>query len=53
MANKLTEEGEIMQNFTEKAKDVLKRAEDAAGALLGEGKHQRFVIDPERFMAKL
>ena len=29
------------------------KAEDASGALLGEGKHQRFVIDPERFMAKL
>ena len=36
MANKLTEEGEIMQNFTEKAKDVLKRAEDAAGTLGNE-----------------
>ena len=29
------------------------KAEDATGALLGEGKHQRFIIDPERFMAKL
>lgn len=28
------------------------KAEDAKG-LLGEGRHQRFVIDPERFMAKL
>ena len=28
------------------------RAEDAEG-LLGEGTHQRYVIDPERFMAKL
>ena len=28
------------------------KAEDADG-LLGEGTHQRFVIDPERFMAKL
>lgn len=29
------------------------KAEDMDGVLLGEGKHQRFVIDPERFMAKL
>ena len=28
------------------------RAEDEKG-LLGEGRHQRFIIDPERFMAKL
>lgn len=28
------------------------RVEDADG-VIGEGKHQRFVIDPERFMAKL
>ena len=28
------------------------KAEDGTG-LLGEGKHQRFIIDPERFMAKL
>lgn len=28
------------------------KVEDAAG-LLGEGTHQRFIIDPERFMAKL
>lgn len=28
------------------------RAEDEKG-LLGEGKHQRFIIDPERFMSKL
>lgn len=28
------------------------RAEDAKG-VLGEGKHQRFIIDPQRFMAKL
>ncbi len=28
------------------------KAEDAQG-LLGEGTHQRFAIDPERFMAKL
>lgn len=28
------------------------KAEDAHG-LLGEGTHQRFAIDPERFMAKL
>ena len=28
------------------------KVEDADG-LLGEGRHQRFIIDPERFMAKL
>lgn len=28
------------------------KAEDSKG-LLGEGRHQRFIIDPERFMAKL
>lgn len=28
------------------------KAEDSKG-VLGEGKHQRFIIDPERFMAKL
>lgn len=28
------------------------KVEDASG-LLGEGTHQRFIIDPERFMAKL
>lgn len=28
------------------------KAEDFKG-LLGEGRHQRFIIDPERFMAKL
>lgn len=28
------------------------KAEDAGG-LLGEGRHQRFIIDPERFVAKL
>ena len=28
------------------------KAEDASG-LLGEGEHQRFIIDPERFMSKL
>lgn len=28
------------------------KAEDAHG-VLGEGKHQRFMIDPERFMAKI
>ena len=28
------------------------KAEDASG-LLGEGKHQRYIIDPERFMSKL
>lgn len=28
------------------------KAEDEAG-LLGEGTHQRYIIDPERFMAKL
>ena len=28
------------------------KVEDADG-VIGEGKHQRFVIDPERFMAKL
>lgn len=28
------------------------KVEDANG-LIGEGKHQRFIIDPERFMAKL
>ena len=28
------------------------KAEDEKG-LIGEGKHQRFIIDPERFMAKL
>lgn len=27
-------------------------AEDEKG-IIGEGKHQRFIIDPERFMAKL
>ena len=29
------------------------KAEDKDGNLLGEGRHQRFVIDPARFMAKL
>ena len=29
------------------------KAEDKDGNLLGEGHHQRFVIDPARFMAKL
>lgn len=29
------------------------KVEDADGALIGEGTHQRFIIDPERFMAKL
>ena len=28
------------------------KAEDANG-IIGEGKHQRFIIDPEKFMAKL
>lgn len=28
------------------------KAEDPSG-LLGEGKHQRYIIDPERFMSKL
>ena len=28
------------------------KAEDEKG-LIGEGKHQRFIIDPERFMSKL
>lgn len=28
------------------------KVEDAQG-VLGEGQHQRFIIDPERFMAKL
>ena len=28
------------------------KAEDEKG-LIGEGRHQRFVIDPERFMSKL
>lgn len=28
------------------------RVEDASG-ILGEGTHQRYIIDPERFMAKL
>lgn len=28
------------------------KAEDSKG-LLGEGRHQRYIIDPERFMAKL
>lgn len=32
--------------------DFKVKAEDEAG-LLGEGDHQRFIIDPERFMAKL
>lgn len=29
------------------------KTEDMDGNLLGEGRHQRFVIDPARFMAKL
>lgn len=29
------------------------RVADRSGALLGEGRHQRYIIDPERFMAKL
>ncbi len=28
------------------------RAEDSKG-ILGEGRHQRFIIDPDRFMSKL
>ncbi len=32
--------------------EFIVKAEDANG-LLGEGRHQRFIIDPERFMAKL
>ena len=32
--------------------EYIVKAEDEKG-LLGEGKHQRFIIDPERFMAKL
>lgn len=32
--------------------EFIVKAEDEKG-LLGEGRHQRFVIDPERFMAKL
>lgn len=28
------------------------KVEDASG-LIGEGKHQRYIIDPERFMSKL
>lgn len=32
--------------------EFIVRAEDANG-IIGEGKHQRFIIDPERFMAKL
>jgi len=32
--------------------EFIVRAEDSKG-LLGEGRHQRFIIDPERFMAKL
>jgi predicted thioesterase len=32
--------------------EYIVKVEDASG-LLGEGRHQRFVIDPERFMAKL
>ena len=32
--------------------EYIVKVEDASG-LLGEGIHQRFVIDPERFMAKL
>jgi predicted thioesterase len=29
------------------------KVEDAEGSLIGEGTHQRYVIDPERFMSKL
>ena len=29
------------------------RVEDKEGNLIGEGRHQRYIIDPERFMAKL
>ena len=32
--------------------EFIVKAEDARG-VLGEGRHQRYVIDPERFMAKL
>lgn len=32
--------------------EYIVKVEDAKG-LIGEGRHQRFIIDPERFMAKL
>lgn len=32
--------------------EFIVKAKDARG-VLGEGRHQRYVIDPERFMAKL
>lgn len=32
--------------------EFIVKAEDAKG-ILGEGRHQRYVINPERFMAKL
>lgn len=32
--------------------EYIVKAEDGNG-LLGEGRHQRYIIDPERFMAKL
>ena len=29
------------------------KVEDSEGNMIGEGRHQRYIIDPERFMAKL